>query len=96
MMQAVYHGVPMVFAPFFEDQFDNAHTAKWFGIAEVVDLDLVTADELTEVLVTVMSTPRYVTQNSVTSARPSLTFSLNHNGCRFEKNTIRSKIERRA
>ncbi len=58
-MEAAYHGVPMICAPFFGDQYDNAYLAKRKGFAEVVNLDAITADELVDVIGGVISNQRY-------------------------------------
>ena len=57
-MEAVYHGVPAICAPFFGDQFDNSHAAKRRGFAEIIDLDSITADELVDVIIKVASNQR--------------------------------------
>ncbi|KAJ7334416.1 hypothetical protein OS493_014730 [Desmophyllum pertusum] len=59
LMEAAYHGVPMICAPFFGDQYDNAHLARRKGFAEVVNLDTITADELVEVIIKVISNHSY-------------------------------------
>ena len=57
-MEAAYHGVPMICAPFFGDQYDNAYLAKQKGFAEVVDLETIEVDELVDVISRVISNPR--------------------------------------
>lgn len=64
LMEAAYHGVPMICAPFFGDQYDNAHLARRKGFAEVVNLDTITADELVEVIIKVISNHRYTARQS--------------------------------
>ena len=58
LLESIYHGVPLVIAPFFGDQPHNANTAKHLGIAEKVDLKSITADELVQVMRTVMTKAR--------------------------------------
>ena len=58
LLESIYHGVPLVIAPFFGDQPHNANTAKHIGIAEKVDLKSITADELVQVMRTVMTKAR--------------------------------------
>ena len=58
LFESIYHGVPLVIAPFFLDQFGNADSAKHIGIAERVDLNSITADELVQVLRTVITKAR--------------------------------------
>jgi len=60
LMEAAYHGVPMICAPFFGDQYDNAYIAKRKGFAEVVNLDTITADELVDIINRVISNQRYI------------------------------------
>ncbi|KAL9988790.1 hypothetical protein ACROYT_G003278 [Oculina patagonica] len=59
LMEAAYHGVPMICAPFFGDQYDNAYLAKRKGFAEVVNLNAITADELVDVIGRVISNQSY-------------------------------------
>ena len=58
LLESIYHGVALVIAPFFAEQFGNADTAKHIGIAEKVDLNSITADELVQVMRTVMTKAR--------------------------------------
>lgn len=58
MMESLYHGVPMVCAPFYADQFDNALIAKTVGFAKIIDLDKTTADELVSIILKVLSDQR--------------------------------------
>lgn len=59
LMEAAYHGVPMICTPFFGDQYDNAYIAKRKGLAEVVNLDTITADELVDIINRVISNKSY-------------------------------------
>ena len=58
LLESIYHGVALVVAPFFGDQHYNANTAKHIGIAEKVDLKSITADELVQVMRTVITKAR--------------------------------------
>lgn len=58
MIESLYHGVPMVCAPFYADQFDNALIAKTVGFAKIIDLDKTTADELVSIILKVLSDQR--------------------------------------
>lgn len=60
LMEAAYHGVPMICAPFFGDQYDNAYITKRKGFAEIVDLDTIAADELVDIINRVISNQRYI------------------------------------
>lgn len=58
LMEAAYHGVPVICSPVFGDQYDNAHIAKEKGFGEVIDLDTITTDDLVEVIRKVVSNQR--------------------------------------
>ena len=58
MLEAMYHGVPMLIAPFFGDQPLNAKVAKHNGMAEWVSLASVTANELADIMSKVISNSR--------------------------------------
>ena len=65
LFESIYHGVPLVIAPFFGDQTSNANTAKQIGIADKVDLKSITADELVQVMRAVMTKARWVVEDPV-------------------------------
>ena len=48
----------MICSPFFGDQYDNAHTAKNVGFAEVLYLRGATSEQLFSVIQTVLTDPR--------------------------------------
>ena len=58
VMEAVFHGVPMICAPFFGDQYGKAHEAKAKGFAEIVVLDTITVDQLVDVIGRVLANQR--------------------------------------
>ena len=58
MLEAAYHGVPMICVLFFGDQFDNAVAAKHFGMAEVVAKESITEKNLGTAIDTVLNNPR--------------------------------------
>ena len=60
LFECIYHGVPQVLSPIFDDQFSNVIAAKHQGMAEDFNVYTVTADELVQVMRTVMSQPRCV------------------------------------
>ena len=60
LFECIYHGVPQVLAPLAWDQFSNARIAKQHGIAEHVDIHAIAADELAQVMRTVMKQARCV------------------------------------
>lgn len=76
MLQAAYHGVPMICVPFFGDQFDNSITAKHFGMAEILYKESITNESLLNAINTVLNNPRFVgnyiySKSSVKPSRPA-------------------------
>ncbi|KAL9988927.1 hypothetical protein ACROYT_G003422 [Oculina patagonica] len=59
MLQAAYHGVPMICVPFFGDQFDNSIAAKHFGIAEILYKESITKETLVNAINTVLNNASY-------------------------------------
>ena len=49
--------MPIICSPFFGDQFDNAHAAKYAGFAEILNIKEATAEQLVSVIHTVLSDP---------------------------------------
>ena len=60
LLQAAYHGVPMICVPFFGDQFDNSIAAKHFGMAEILYKESITKDSLVNAINTVLNNHRFV------------------------------------
>lgn len=60
MLQAAYHGVPMICVPFFGDQFDNSIAAKHFGMAETLYKESITKETLVNAINTVLNNARFV------------------------------------
>ena len=60
MLEAGYHGVPMICVPFFADQFDNAVTTKHFGVGEVLLKEQMTKENLANAINTVLNNSRLV------------------------------------
>ena len=58
ILESTYHGVPMILAPFFGDQFYNANTMKQSGLAEVVNLWSMSSEEFVSLIQKVLSDPR--------------------------------------
>ncbi|KAM9307138.1 UDP-glucuronosyltransferase 2C1-like [Pholidichthys leucotaenia] len=59
LYEAVFHGVPLVGVPLFFDQPDNLARLSRLGGAVILHFNLMTADEMTEALRTVINDPRY-------------------------------------
>jgi len=59
MLEAGYHGVPMICVPFFGDQFDNAVAAKNLGMAEILHQEQITEEKLIKTINTILQTPSY-------------------------------------
>ena len=60
MLQAGFHGVPMICVPFFGDQFDNSIAAKHFGMAEILYKESITKETLVNAINTVLNNARFV------------------------------------
>ena len=60
MLEAGYHGVPMICVPFFGDQFDNCVTAKHVGMGEVLYKEQMTEENLANAINTVLNNSRLV------------------------------------
>ena len=58
ILESTYHGVPMIVAPFFGDQFYNANTMKQSGLAEVVNLWSMPSEEFVSLIQKVLSGSR--------------------------------------
>lgn len=58
LLQAGYHGVPMICIPFFGDQFDNSIAAKYFGMAEILYKGAITTESLLNAISTVINNAR--------------------------------------
>ena len=58
MLEAAYHGVPMICVPFFGDQFDNSVAAKHFGMAEFLYKESITERSLLKLINAVLNKPR--------------------------------------
>lgn len=59
LLQAGYHGVPMICIPFFGDQFDNSIAAKYFGMAEILYKEAITTESLLNAISTVINNASY-------------------------------------
>ncbi|KAL9988931.1 hypothetical protein ACROYT_G003427 [Oculina patagonica] len=59
LLQAAYHGVPMICVPFFGDQFDNSIAAKHFGMAEILYTESITQETLVDAINTVLNNASY-------------------------------------
>ena len=58
MLEAGYHGVPMICVPFFGDQFENSVAAKHFGVAEILYQEQITENNLVNAINTVLHNSR--------------------------------------
>ncbi|XP_017046352.1 UDP-glucosyltransferase 2-like [Drosophila ficusphila] len=59
VMEAVYSGVPMLGLPVFFDQFGNLRFAELAGMAEVLDINTLNADILTNTIRELIKNPKY-------------------------------------
>ncbi|PFX22678.1 2-hydroxyacylsphingosine 1-beta-galactosyltransferase [Stylophora pistillata] len=59
MLEAAYHGVPMICVPFFGDQFDNSAAVKHFGMGEFLYKESITEESLGNLIQTVLNNPSY-------------------------------------
>ena len=60
LYESTYHGVPMICSPFFGDQLVNAQIAKQAGFAEVVDLEVVSAEDFVNLIHKMLTQTRWV------------------------------------
>ena len=60
-IEAVYHGVPLLVAPFAIDQHGTAALVKSQGFGEILDLNDFTSDELKNTIKTIIRDTRYKT-----------------------------------
>lgn len=58
LYEALYHAVPLVGIALFGDQPDNLARLARLGVAVVLDFNLLTSDQLTEALETVITRER--------------------------------------
>ncbi|WP_033343832.1 macrolide family glycosyltransferase [Catenuloplanes japonicus] len=66
--EGLFHGVPMIAAPQAADQFANAEQLAALGVARVIDLASVTADELRSTLLALTTDPAVATRCASLSA----------------------------
>ncbi|EDO30401.1 predicted protein, partial [Nematostella vectensis] len=59
LAESAYHGVPMICVPIFGDQFDNSQLAKDIGIAEMIKVNDMTADQFVSTLQRVLTQGRF-------------------------------------
>lgn len=58
MLEAGYHGVPMICVPFSGDQVDNSMAAKQIGVAEILYKESMTKESLVKAINTVLNNQR--------------------------------------
>jgi len=46
--EAVYHGVPMLCSPIMGDQFDNSNFLQNVGVGKVINVKMLTAEQLVQ------------------------------------------------
>ena len=63
IFESTYHGVPMICSPFFGDQFVNAQIAKQAGFAEIVDLDVTSAEDFVSLIHKMLTQTRCLLYN---------------------------------
>ncbi|XP_041041301.1 UDP-glucuronosyltransferase 3A1-like [Carcharodon carcharias] len=61
LMEAVYHGVPVIGIPLFGDQFDNMVRAEAKGLGLTIQVSQLKAQELSNAMATVIGDKRYKT-----------------------------------
>lgn len=66
--EGLFHGVPMIAAPQAADQFANAEQLAALGVARVVDLESVTAEELRAALLALTTDPAVAARCATLSA----------------------------
>ncbi|XP_002733013.2 UDP-glucuronosyltransferase 2B15-like [Saccoglossus kowalevskii] len=57
--EAVYHGVPMVGIPIYDDHFDNFARLRSKGMVETVEIGTLTSDGLFDAIIKVITNTRY-------------------------------------
>ncbi|MFI5845528.1 macrolide family glycosyltransferase [Catenuloplanes sp. NPDC051500] len=67
--EGLFHGVPMIAAPQAADQFANAEQLAALGVARVVDLATVSADELRKALIELTTDPEVAGRCTALSAQ---------------------------
>lgn len=65
--ESIHHSVPMVFIPIYSDQFRNAMRSKNVGIAEVLNFQEISFENIHEKLNMVLNDKRYTDQVNLVS-----------------------------
>jgi len=60
LMEATYHGVPVISMPIMSDQSLNAKKAASIGVGITIDLDQLTEQKIIDVIVQLMGSPKYL------------------------------------